>query len=78
MSINHQKEFLLNKYGPLVGGEELICILGFKTKAAFYRSLRMNKLGVEVFNIEGRKGKFALTENVADWLSSFNKKTKGD
>jgi len=78
MNLNYSKEFLLNRYGPLLGGDELVSILGFKTKAAFYRSVRMNTLGVEVFNIAGRKGKFALTENVANWLNTFNKPTRGD
>jgi len=78
MKLNYSKEFLLNKYGPLLGGDELVSILGYKTKSAFYRSVRMNMLGVKVFNIAGRKGKFALTENVADWLSSLNKIAKGD
>jgi len=78
MNTNYSKEFLLNKYGPLLGGDDLVNLLGYKTKAAFYRSVRMNTVGVEVFNISGRKGKFALTENVANWLDSFNKTTKGD
>lgn len=77
MNLNYSKEFLLNRYGPLLGGNELVSILGFKTKAAFYRSIRMNTLGVEVFNIAGRKGKFALTENVANWLNTFNESTRG-
>lgn len=78
MNLNYSKEFLLNRYGPLLGGNELVSILGFKTKAAFYRSIRMNTLGVVVFNIAGRKGKFALTENVANWLNTFNESTRGD
>ncbi len=73
MNLNYSKEFLLNRYGPLLGGDELVIILGYKTKSAFYRSIRTKTLGIEVFNIAGRKGKFALTENVANWLNTLNK-----
>ena len=73
MNLNYSKDFLLNKYGPLLGGDELITILGYRTKSAFYRAARTRTLGIEVFNIEGRKGKFALTENVTNWLNTLNK-----
>ena len=73
MNLNYSKEHLINKYGPLLGGDELARVLGYKTKSAFYRSIRTKTLGIAVFNIAGRKGKFALTENVANWLDTLTK-----
>lgn len=57
------------KYGPLMGGEDLRRALGYRTWSAFSRAVRTGVLEVTVFEIPGRRGKFALTPEVADWLS---------
>jgi len=55
----------------MVGGPELTKLLGFKTYAAFYRTWRAGDLGVPVFHIPGRRGVFALTQDVAVWMSQL-------
>lgn len=62
------KDVLLKKYGPLMGGEDLRRALGYRTWSAFARVARLNGLGVKVFELPGRRGKFALTTDVATWL----------
>lgn len=62
---------LLERYGAMVGGPELTKLLGFKTYAAFYRTWRAGDLGVQVFHIPGRRGLFALTQDVAAWMSQL-------
>ena len=58
-------------YGPLIGGKDLVQVLGFKTSAAFRRAVRMNMLGVKTFNIEARRGKFAFSKDVDEWLKKL-------
>lgn len=62
------KDTLLKKYGPLMGGEDLRRALGYRTWSAFARAARLDGLGVKVFELPGRRGKFALTIDVATWL----------
>lgn len=70
---NSEDQFNLeNQHGPLIGGENLIKILGFKTSAAFRRADRKNLLGVKIFGIKGRRGKFAYTKDVELWLLGLN------
>lgn len=72
MSLDDQlRSELLECYGPMVGGPELIKLLGFKTYTAFYRTWRAGDLGVQVFHIPGRRGLFALTQDVAAWMSQL-------
>lgn len=59
---------LLDRYGPALGGRDLYAALGFKTYAAFHRSKQRGEVGVHVFPLPGRRGWFALTADVAEWL----------
>lgn len=62
-------EAMLKEFGPLMGGEYLRRALGYRTWSAFARAVRLNTLGVTAFEIPGRRGKFALTVDVATWLA---------
>ena len=57
-----------NQFGPVIGGKDLYSALGFKTYPAFHRINSLGELGVHVFKLTGRRGWFALTEDVAKWL----------
>jgi hypothetical protein len=59
-------------HGELMGGADLMKTLGFKTRGAFYRAHRLGYLTVRVFEIPNRKGKFALTTDVAIWLQTIS------
>ncbi len=68
-----QRAEVMNKhYGPLMGGAELRHALGFKSSSAFTRARRLKRLGVDVFKIDGRRGYFALTADVAGWIDALN------
>ena len=60
------------QFGPLMGGEDLYRALGFRTSAAFRRALRCNQVSVRVFELPTRRGKFALTRDVAIWLEQLS------
>lgn len=62
---------LKTQFGPMIGNEDLMKILGFKTMYAFRAAVKRNTVGVETFNIQGRRGRFAYTREVEKWLSSL-------
>lgn len=62
---------MLKQFGPLMGGDELHKALGFSNSAAFGQALRQGRVSISVFEIAGRRGKFALTEDVANWVLSL-------
>lgn len=66
--LTRDSERLLKQYGPTLTGNDLYVALGFKTYAAFYRVFCRGELGVRVFKLPGRRGWFASTLEVADWL----------
>lgn len=62
-------EQMVTHYGPTLGGQDLYAALGFKSYAAFHRSKHRGEIGVRVFTLPGRRGWFALTVEVAEWLA---------
>ena len=60
---------LLQQYGPLMGGADLRKAIGYRSAAAFQRAVREKIIDIRVFGIPGRRGKFALTLEVAAWLT---------
>jgi hypothetical protein len=61
-------ESLLQKYGTVVGGTDLSRILGYKSTDTLRKAIQNKTLPLAVFSIPGRKGKFAVTMEVANWL----------
>ena len=60
---------LFEKHGPLLGGSALHVVLGFKSAAALRQATLRDQIGVKLFSITNRRGKFALTLHVARWLA---------
>lgn len=56
------------EHGPLLQGSALYRALGYNTYAAFHRARQRGDIGVHIFPIVGRRGIFALTEEVANWI----------
>lgn len=67
MQNDFEKE-LVDLYGPILGGKDLIRALGYRTGAAFRKAARENILGINIFEIPGRQGKFAMTRDVSTFL----------
>jgi hypothetical protein len=61
---------LLDRHGPLMNSKSLVAPLGFSTGKALSQARRRGRLGVPTFVISGRKGFFALTADVARWISA--------
>lgn len=71
------RQDLYGRYGPLVGGQDLAKLLGFQTAAALRQAEIRVTLPIAVFSIENRRGRFAFTEDVANWLASLRHRTLG-
>lgn len=64
------EDSLVQQAGPLLTGDLLVSSLGYSSKDAFRKALQRGTLPVVVFEIPKRRGKFALTRDVAKWLAS--------
>ena len=59
---------LTGVYGCIVGGARLTTALGYPSQAAFRQAVARGKLPVPVFEIDGRRGKFARIHDIAVWV----------
>jgi len=66
---NELSESLSAKYGPILGSSSLVKALGYPSSGSFYQALSRGTVPVPVFRIDNRRGSFALTRDVALWLS---------
>jgi hypothetical protein len=61
---------LYRDIGPLLFGTKLYTALGFPSAQAFRQACSRKTMSVSVFNIENRRGKFALSRDIAKWLAT--------
>ena len=71
------KQDLIEQHGMLLFGKALYHVLGFTNGDAFRQALKRGKLPVAVFELEGKRGRYALAEDIANWLAS-RRMTVGD
>lgn len=62
------EERLTKIYGPLLASRDLWKVLGYSSPAAYRQSRIRGQIPVVEFKIDGRRGRFALTRDVAVWL----------
>ena len=55
----------------MIGGADLVHVAGFPNAAALRQAIHRNKVGFLVFQVSGRRGRFAWTADVAQWLSKL-------
>jgi hypothetical protein len=67
---------LLRTFGPVMGVDELHRALGYPSKEAFRQSLVRNTVAIPLFELDGRRGKFALVKEVARHLAEQRFKAK--
>lgn len=60
---------MATRYGPIMGGAALRQALGFSSAAAMRQAALRGQVGVQLFSLKNRRGKFALTADVAKWLA---------
>lgn len=72
---------LYQSLGPMIYGDALYKSLGYSSADAFRQAVSRKTVPVDVFSIEKRRGKFALTRDVAKWIAEkklFNVEEKGE
>jgi hypothetical protein len=60
---------LTEQHGPMMTGEALWIALGYPSKEAFRQAFVRKTTPIPIFTLERRRGKFALTKDVAAWLA---------
>ena len=65
---------LMTLFGPVIGGEDLHKVLGYKTGAAFRLAHKQGDIDLCIFKIDKRRGQFSLTVDIVSWL--INQKYK--
>jgi hypothetical protein len=71
-------EMQIRRFGPVVGGEDLRGLLGYRTAAAFQKARAQEAIGVALFQLPDRKGWYAFTDEVCVWLVAHREKWKTD
>ena len=71
------RQLLIREYGAVVGGRDLRSALGFKSTAAFGRAFRSGYIKLRFFEMPGRRGRFALVSDIADWLEKSARRGVG-
>jgi len=56
---------LTRLYGPLLASKGLWKVLGYRSPSAYRQARARKLLPVDEFDIEGRRGRFTLTKDVA-------------
>lgn len=67
---------LIEENGPFISGETLWKTLGYPSAAAFRQAKSQGRLDVRVFKLPNRRGNFAFTHEVAEWLQKVAKEVQ--
>lgn len=61
---------LVADWGYVVGSAGLRQVFGYPSQAALRQAIARGAIPVRVFELEGRKGPFALAHDLAAWLAA--------
>jgi len=70
-SVRKVTRLLIRDYGMCIGGENLRRLLGFKSARAFGHAVRRGHLSLNFFKFPGRRGRYVLATDVAEWISKL-------
>lgn len=65
------ESYLLERFGPLLSGRALWQTLGYSSAQAFRKAARRGALPIRTFHVEHRRGLFAYSAEVAQWLKNL-------
>lgn len=66
---------MLRMYGsPMISGEALQKALGYKSMDALRQGVSRQTIPVKIFEIENRRGKYALISDIAQYLAEQSSK----
>lgn len=61
---------LTSRYGAMLGSRDLWRELGFRSPNALRQALARGTLTLPIFEVQNRRGSFALAKDVAIWIAS--------
>jgi hypothetical protein len=61
-------QWLLQEHGPLLSASDVAKLLAFRSTDALRQARIHQRLPIEMFRVEGRRGWFAATMVVAAWI----------
>ena len=67
---------LVARHGEMVGEGALAALLGYPTLAAFRQSYKRGRVPVPTFKPKHRRGKYALTRDIAAWMHRCSKEAQ--
>lgn len=73
---NSLAQALMTKHGPLMSGAALWRSLGFRSAAAFRKARSRDQVSVHVFRVPDRRGAYAFTRDVAEWLTDLESQVR--
>jgi hypothetical protein len=62
---------LLQEFGPVIGGLDLCRAMGLVSMDAFRQAEARGQMPIAIFTIPHRRGKFALSADLAQWLADL-------
>ncbi|KZN60873.1 hypothetical protein [Pseudoalteromonas luteoviolacea] len=63
------EKILVAKYGVLIPLSEVWRVLGYPSHNAYRKAIQKKELPIPVFQIDNRKGRFAFSIDVANWMN---------
>jgi len=72
------QQCLIRALGATVGGGELTRALGYPSQDAFRKAHQRGRVPVKTFELDGRRGRFAMATDIATWLWSQKHPTTSD
>jgi len=65
---------ILRVYGPILTDGELQRALGYRSMDAMRQSIKREAFPVPLYEIKGRRGRFAYAKDIANFLANIRKK----
>jgi len=69
---------MMDKYGPVITGKDLVEVLGFSSTSALRQANLDGRIPIPIFSPEFRRGKSALTSDVAYWLAEISETARSN
>jgi hypothetical protein len=69
---------LFDRYGPLIGGKDLQKVLGYRNGDTYRQAVFRKTVPIKTFEIDNRRGRFALTTDIANWLTQQATKVRDE
>lgn len=60
---------LVERYGVVISNDDLRQVLGYPSMGAFRQAYKRRTIGIPVFPFPNRRGKYAMTKDIAEWLA---------